>query len=209
MASTSPLSSSASRSRRSPYCHWIDFGFDVGHLGVGGKQLVGAVGQGATDLLAVQVGRFRNAGLRKTAHRQGRAIIEHVDSLAGIVGILGVELHQHIDVAEAKVISPAADARHRLSRSRGGIESHLQALGCVVAFVLREKERGVRAVIGRVERDLEVLRASRHHSGKRKRHCGQAESQPGAKSEICRSCHGEPSIAFAFSGSKRRARRCA
>jgi hypothetical protein len=94
--------------------------------------------------------------LGKAARRQRRAIVEHVHGKPGIGGILGVELHQHVDVAEAEIVGAAADAGHRLAGAAGWVERDLEAFERVVAALFREKKRRVGAVIGRIERNLEV-----------------------------------------------------
>ena len=156
IASTSPFSSSASRSRRSPNCHWIESALIAGEIGVGGEQLVGAVGERAADFLPLRSAGLPMPVLREAADRERRAVVEHVDGLAGIRRVLGVELHQHVDVAEPEVIGAAADAGDRLARAARRIERWLQPLGGVVALVLGEEERGVGAVIRRIERDLQL-----------------------------------------------------
>ena len=135
------------------------------------------------------------SSLGEAADRERRTVVQHVDRFAGIVRVLGVELHQHIDVAEAELVGAAADARGDLARSVGRVHGELEAFGRVIALLIRKKERRVRPVIRSVERHLEFLRQRRRE--RQRCNCGRDRQAADAKT-----WHANPPMSCAAIGKR-------
>ena len=138
----------------------VDERVPLGERGVGRR--------GAQRLAFERLGVVRHALALAADHGEGRLVVHHVDRVDGGVRLIGQELHQRVDVAEAHFVGAGRDARDRLTRARAGIDGDVEPLVLEVTVVDGDEERGGRPLELPVEREAdrgEVLRGERRCNG--------------------------------------------
>src|SRR6185437_7793761 len=108
--------------------------------------------------------------------RERRDAVNHEYGLRRVVGMLGREHGERVDVAEADVVGAACDARHRRARSLTLIHLHVETFGFEVALVLGEEEPRLRALIFPIEDEADFYRIG-GVAGGRVRHRGGTEQR--------------------------------
>ena len=120
------------------------------------EQLERAVIGGAAERLALEILRRLDRAVRLHRHGEGRLVEHHIDRDRRVLGLLGRELDQRVDVAEADVVGAVRDQRYRCARAVALVERDLEPLGFEVAAVLRQEEHPLRALVFPVQHQLEL-----------------------------------------------------
>ena len=106
----------------------LDLGaVDLGRRAQRRKQLQRAVIGRTAELAADEIRRRLDRAVGLDRDREGRAVVEHEDADRRLVRLLGRELDQRVDVAEAHVIGAVGDLRHRRAGTVALIEGDVEA----------------------------------------------------------------------------------